>query len=122
MYGCPHGPLRIPPLTPFYLGEDSPNTVGATTAQPTPQDDGDELGSPGFDSSGILPSILDRTLPMLEIDGGVLNDEIMGTSFCSIRGGTPSELAISDRTTEKNVISADGLSRPLPGKRKFADI
>ena len=79
-------------------------------------------GSPGFDSFGIPLSILDRTLPILDINEGVLNDEIIGTSVCSICGGTPSELAISDRTTEVNVISANGLSRTLPGKRKFVDI
>ena len=60
-------------ITPFYFGEDSPHTVGATVASDAqPTHDGDELGSPGFDSFGIPLSILDRTLPMLDINEGVL--------------------------------------------------
>lgn len=56
--------------------------------------------SVGFDSLVLPLSALDKTLPMLGIDKRVLNDEIIGTGFCSICGGRPTESAISERKTE----------------------
>ena len=51
----------------------------------------------------VRSSALDRTLPFLDIDTAVVNDDIVGTGFCSHCGGTPLELVVAEKTTEENI-------------------
>ena len=67
-------------------------------------------------------SILDRTLPFLDIINAVLTDDVIGVGYCTNCGGTPVVLGVAVGTTAENIFSRDGCNDTMCGKRKFSTI
>ena len=68
-----------------------------------------ELISPHTVALQLSSSMLERTLPFLDIQSRALDDEVLGTGHCSNCGGTPIPLAIAAITTQKNINSQIGI-------------
>ena len=82
----------------------------------------DELLTPESGNFQLTSSILDRTIPFLDIGYEVLTDDVIGTGYGTNCGGSPVVLGVAVRTTAENIISREGSIEIFCGKRKFSTI
>ena len=127
LFGAEDGPGRHPPLLPLDFEGDSKSSVGqrdfggvtAEACSPVAGLGDIEL-SPDTAALQLSSCLLERTLPFLDIESKVLNDEILGTGHCSNCGGTPIQLTIAAITTPVNIKSKFCPTQGFPEKRKFS--
>ena len=104
------------------MGQSDFGGVTVEACSPVAGIGGIELISPDTVALQLSSSLLERTLPFLDIEQRVLNDEVLGTGHCSNCGGTPVQLAIAAITTQDNINTQIGATQGFPEKRKFSVI
>ena len=78
------------------------------------------LHSPDTVALQLSSSMLERTLPFLDIQSRALDDEVLGTGHCSNCGGTPIQLEIAAITTQENINFQTCTTEGYPKKRKIS--
>ena len=81
-----------------------------------------ELISPDTVALQLSSSMLERTLPFLDIQSRALEDEVIGTGHCLNCGGTPIQLEIAAITTQENIHFQTCTTEGNPKKRKISVI
>ena len=126
--------MRIPPVEPLDLTDgpsvseevhslDRSATIISRAGIPAAAVGGINESESLLLSSGIFASdILERTLPMLDVEHAVITETVCGSEVCCQCGRYVGDLSISGATTVEVIASTNTSDATMCGKRKYCNI